>query len=147
MSIVADIAQSVTDLLNNNQTEIGTQFTATRCYLPNYDAAKTPGLKVYVMGLGQSFDLKAGTRESTFDTYTINVFIYNQIGYDNGQPSTTEIDAMMDFVEKVIGVIKANKIVSDYAAWTKVTNNPACLIDNKNTFGSALSIEYQCFAD
>ena len=166
-AVLRQLADAVTALLVNNESALLTtanyaaafpppataSFTAQRVYLPNYDLADSPGLQLFILGLGQSIDVKNGTRGDTFDTYVVKIAVYRQIDRDssNGQPTESQMDAMADLVEAIIDLIKSNKFINNNtAAWNVIENDlvyDPIMLDQKNTFMTVISIHYQCFSD
>lgn len=146
MSQIIDIQEALTDLLNT--ASLSQEFTAARVYIPNYSISDSPGLLVFVLGLNSVVDMDAGMRDGTnVETHTITVAVYNQIPRINGQPKSSNVDAMMVLVQELTDFIKTTpQILEDGTTLVGIRTSPVydpALLDSQNTFCSVLQLDYR----
>jgi hypothetical protein len=153
MNALSTIGAAVATLLTPAQLPAAAPqaFTVQRCYVPpDYETAATSELKLLVVTTEEDVDLHGPnrTRSQCDHVYTVKVAMVKRVtaGDVTAPEALAELDALSDFREALIDVLKANTTQGN-ATLETLKNAPAAYdpatLDTKKTFVSVIALTYR----
>lgn len=125
MSISADMAQAVVNLINDPPDETfaaGTTVTAKRVYLPAHTIEELANLSVGVWAVGGSQELIA--RDDTNRTVTLTIGIQKKLTSETAE----EIDPLCELCEAIGSLLVGHEFESPNATCDRVDHSLANMI-------------------
>jgi hypothetical protein len=138
VSLIVDIADALAEALNGH--EFSVEFEAVREYRPVLDLPDMKTLRVSVVPKGVV--MVPADRSRVQHDVEVDVLVQKKL--DAGD--STELDALMSFVEEIAGFLKFKRLESVAASWVKTVNEPIFAPDHLEQlrqFTSVLTVTYR----
>lgn len=135
-AVLVTIATDLTALLG--AATLTPTPSVKRMYVPTFDKQTATGHTLFVLTNGQS--ITPVTRADDQFTYQLQVAVYAKVT----QPEGTEVDALLEYTQQVLDVVRSNKQLGDAVLATAdnaASYNPDLLAQNR-IFVSVIRLEY-----
>jgi hypothetical protein len=137
MSVITDIADAVTDSLNDGS--FSEAFTAERLHQPSFELPDLQTLRVSVVP--KSLEIRNASRQHSFFDCTIDVGLQQKVDDD------TRVDDLLVLAEEIADHLRLQRL-ADYpqAAWLSIEHDPVVAsehLDQHRQLTSVLSVTYR----